>query len=225
MTCALAVDPPAQRADGLPEQGHIGVYMRSILSGLAITAILAFATPAVAQQQPRIIGTYTSVADDKAVLEVEGGEKLNVTITPTTGFARLDKATQSDLKPGLFVGVGARPQQDGSQKAVQIVIFPETMRGTGEGHRAWGVMPEATMTNGAIADTVQAVDGPNFTLNYKDGAQKVTTPGDASVLALTLTDKAALKTGARGQVSGQKQPDGSITAARITIWGDGVNPY
>lgn len=199
--------------------------MRPLPFALCMTAMLALTTPVPAQQAPRLIGTYVSVTGDDAVLEAEGGGRLNIRLSPATAFARLDRAGVADLKAGLFVGVGARPQPDGSQKAVQIVIFPESMRGTGEGHRAWGVMPEATMTNGAIAETVQSVEGGGFTLSYKGGAQKVTTPSDASILMLSLTDRSALKPGARGQVVGTKGEDGAVAATRITLWGEGVSPY
>ena len=137
----------------------------------------------------------------------------------------MERAGTADLKPGLFVGVGARPRKDGTQQAVQIVIFPETMRGTGEGHRAWGVMPEATMTNGAIAETVQSVSGPDFTLTYQGGTQKVTTPADASILALRLVSRADLTSGARGQALATRRDDGTLTAARVTLWAEGVEPY
>ena len=63
------------------------------------------------------------------------------------------KAALADLKPGAFVGVGAMPQPDGSQKAIRVMIFAESQRGTGEGHRPW-VQPGSTMTNATIDTTV-----------------------------------------------------------------------
>ena len=201
--------------------GHI----YKVSSALAFAALLATALPAAGQQGQRIAGDFTAVTATEATLKPDAGDPVQIRLAPNLIVARLEKATSAALKPGVFVGVGARPQPDGSQKAVQIVIFPEEMRGVGEGHRAWGVMPEATMTNGAIAETVQSVDGPNFSLSYKGGEQKVTTPANASILALRLSTRAELKPGARGQVVATKQPDGSLSAARVTIWADGVTPY
>lgn len=196
--------------------------MRAIFHALSLLALLA-GGPALAQQ--RLAGDFTAVTADSLTLQPAGGAAVEVALPASAQFARLARGGMSDLKPGLFVGVGARPQADGSQKAVQIVIFPESMRGTGEGHRAWGVMPEATMTNGAIAETVQSVDGPNFTLTYKDGAQKVTTPADASILLLQGATRAELKPGTRGQIVATQGADGRLTATRVTLWGEGVTPY
>ena len=183
------------------------------------------ALPAAAQEAHRIAGTFVAITDTHATLQREDDAVVKLTLAAGLNVARLEKATTAELKPGVFVGVGARPQKDGTQQAVQIVIFPESMRGVGEGHRAWGVMPEATMTNGAIAETVQSVDGPNFALSYKGGEQKVTTPANASILALRLVTRADLKPGSRGQVVATKQADGSLSVGRITLWADGVTPY
>ena len=193
-------------------------------AGLAL-ALLVGASAAGAQQAQRISGLFIETGDNALTVKTEAGEAIRVALTANLTVARLEKATVADLKPGTFVGVGARPQKDGTQQAVQIVIFPESMRGTGEGHRAWGVMPEATMTNGAIAETVQAVDGPNFTLAYKGGAQKVTTPAEASILALKIVSRGDLKPGLRGQLVATPQGDGSLGAARVTLWAEGVTPY
>ena len=183
------------------------------------------ALPAAAQETQRIAGTFVAITDTHATLQREDNAVVKLTLAAGLNVARLEKATVAELKRGVFVGVGARPQKDGTQQAVQIVIFPESMRGVGEGHRAWGVMPEATMTNGAIAETVQSVDGPNFALSYKGGEQKVTTPANASILALRLVTRADLKPGSRGQVVATKQADGSLSVGRVTLWADGVTPY
>ena len=199
--------------------------LRFCLQAAALFAAIATTGPAMAQETQRFAGTFVTVTDSDATVQPESGPAIKVMLAPALNVARLEKATTADLKPGLFVGVGARPQKDGSQQAVQIVIFPESMRGVGEGHRAWGVMPEATMTNGAIADTVQSVDGPNFSLSYKGGEQKVTTPANASILALRLVTRADFKPGLRGQVIATKQADGSLSVGRVTLWADGVTPY
>lgn len=199
-----------------------------LLQAVCLPATLAalLALPATGQQGAlRLAGVFTEVTATGAQLLPASGKPVTIVFAESLTVARLDKATPAEIKPGLFVGVGARPQKDGSQQAVQIVIFPETMRGTGEGHRAWGVMPEATMTNGAIAETVQSVSGPDFTLTYKGGTQKVTTPADASILALRLVSRADLTSGARGQAAVTRRDDGTLTAARVTLWAEGVEPY
>ena len=197
--------------------------MRRLTASLALIGLFGMA-PAVAQQQ-RLGGEFTAVTVQSLTIQSPEGTATEVALPASVPVARLARAGTADIRPGLFVGVGARPQADGSQKAVQIVIFPESMRGTGEGHRAWGVMPEATMTNGAIAETVQSVSGPNFTLTYKDGTQRVSTPADASILSLQPAERSDIKPGARGQVIATRGSDGKLTATRVTVWGEGVTPY
>src|SRR5258705_4989152 len=83
------------------------------------------------------------------------------------------KASLSDIKQNTFIGVTGMPQADGSQKAVEIHIFPEALRGTGEGHRPWDLMPNSTMTNATVAQQVKRVSGQEITLQYKEGEQKI----------------------------------------------------
>src|SRR4029434_9147879 len=101
----------------------------------------------------------------------EVGE-VTVKLPDTVAVFGVVKATLADVKPGAFIGVGAMPQPDGSQKAIQVMIFAESQRGTGEGHRAWD-RPGATMTNATVDTTVTSVDGQVVTVKYKDGEKKI----------------------------------------------------
>ena len=106
-------------------------------------------------------------------------------------------AKTSDIAKGSFIGVGAKPQPDGTLLAVQVVIFPEAMRGTGEGHRPWGVLPDATMTNATVAETVSRVDGANLVLSYPGGEQKVAITPEATILMAAPAEASELKPGAQ----------------------------
>jgi len=94
-------------------------------------------------------------------------------------IAGIIKASLSDIKQNSFVGVTAMPQPDGSLNAVEVHIFPESMRGTGEGHYPWDLRPQSTMTNANVEQIVSAVDGRTLTLKYKDGEKKITVPANA----------------------------------------------
>ena len=117
------------------------------------------------------------------------------------------------------------PQADGSQRAIEVHIFPEAMRGTGEGHYAWDLRPQSTMTNANVEHAVTAVDGQTLTLKYKDGEKKIIVPPEATVVTYTTGDKAELKPGTKIFIAAAKKlPDGSLEAPRINYGKDGLTP-
>src|SRR5262245_63956077 len=147
--------------------------MRVLLAGGAVGAVLAaLAALGRAQQTVRLRGPIEAVSG--STLTVNAGEAGNVTVKLTDNAAvyGVVKATLADVKPGAFIGVGATPQADGSQRAIQIVIFAEVQRGTGEGHRPWD-RPNTTMTNATVGTTVAGVDGQVVMVKYKDGEKKI----------------------------------------------------
>ena len=101
--------------------------------------------------------------------------RCKVNVTDNVAVFGVVKATIADIKPGAFVGVGAMPQPDGSQKAIRVMIFAESQRGTGEGHRPWA-QPGSTMTNATVDTTVSSVDGQVLMVKYKDGEKKIVIP-------------------------------------------------
>ncbi|HZN27886.1 MAG TPA: hypothetical protein VFB88_00875, partial [Xanthobacteraceae bacterium] len=149
---------------------------RRVLAGAALMAALA-ASSAYAQQQQtvRIRGPIQAV--DGSTLTVKAGEAgdLKVKLADNVAVFGVVKASLADIKPGAFIGVGATPQADGSQRAIQIMIFADVQRGTGEGHRPWD-RPNTTMTNATVDQTVAGVDGQVVTVKYKDGEKKIIVP-------------------------------------------------
>jgi hypothetical protein len=135
------------------------------------------------------------------------------------------KASLSDVKQGGFVGITAMPQPDGTQKAVEIHIFPEAMRGTGEGHRPWDLMPNSTMTNATIDSQVAVSDGQKLVLKYKDGEKTFIVPANVIVVTYVPATAADLKPGAKFMVAAAaKQPDGTLVAQRINVGLNGLSP-
>jgi hypothetical protein len=134
------------------------------------------------------------------------------------------KASLADVKPGSFVGVTALAQPDGTQRALEVHIFPESMRGTGEGHFPWDLQPNSTMTNGNIADAVTAVEGQTFTVKYKDGEQKIFVPTTTPIVTYVAGDKSDLKVGAKVFIVAAKQPDGTLQGRAWRAGRDGVTP-
>ena len=128
------------------------------------------------------------------------------------------KATIADVKPGAYIGVGAMPQPDGSQRAIQVTVMAESQRGLSEGHRPWDARPNSTMTNGSVDQTVESVDGQVVTVKYKGGEQKIVIPPDAVIRTYMVGDKSELKPGAHiAIVRAVKKPDGSLEANRVNV--------
>jgi hypothetical protein len=118
------------------------------------------------------------------------------------------------------------PQPDGSQKALEVHIFPEQMRGTGEGHRPYAPVPNSTMTNGAASGAMVAgVNGSTILVKYKDGEKKIVVPPDAPIVRYEIGGAGDLKPGARFTVlAATRKPDGTLEASRINVGRDGVVP-
>jgi len=136
----------------------------------------------------------------------------------------LTKASLADIKQGSYVGVAGMPQPDGSQKALEVHIFPEAMRGTGDGHRGWDLQPSSTMTNGAVEQSAATSDGQTLTLKYKDGEKKILVGKDTPIVTYTPGEKSELKAGAPIFISAAtKLPDGTLTTPRVNV-GRGVAP-
>jgi len=175
------------------------------------------ASPVQAQveQTARVAGTVERMNGADLVVKTAQSEKTVHLVPATTVFA-LVKATMADVKPGVFVGVGATPQPDDSQRAIRVVIFPESMRGLGEGHRPWD-RPGTTMTNATVDTAVTSVDGQLVTVKYAGGEKKIVIRPDALIATYVTAERTELKSGASVTVNGVVKPNGEIEARRIVI--------
>jgi hypothetical protein len=141
--------------------------------GPAGFALILTASAVNAQDTVRVRGTIDRVEGPVYIVKSRDGSELKVLLADNGGVTAIVKASLSDIKQGSFVGVAGMPQADGSQKAIEVLIFPEAMRGTGEGHYPWDVRPQSTMTNANVEQSVTGVDGQTLTLKYKDGEKKI----------------------------------------------------
>jgi hypothetical protein len=199
----------------------MGNFVSIVLAG---AILLGHATMAQGQgQSQRIVGSIEAVDGRTLVVKTKAGE-AKVNVTENVAVFGVVKATLTDIKPGAFVGVGAMPQPDGSQKAVRVMIFAESQRGTGEGHRPW-VQPGSTMTNATVDTTVASVDGQIVMVRYKGGEKKIVIPPGLPIQMYVAGDKSELKPGAAVLIANAlKKPDGTLEAARINVGRDGVVP-
>lgn len=188
---------------------------------------VALAVPvAWAQEAPlmRIRGTIERVDNSIYVIKARDGADLKVTLADKPQIAGLVKASLSDVKQNQFVGVTAMPQPDGSLKAIEVHIFPEAMRGTGEGHYPWDLRPQSTMTNANVEQIGAVVNGRTLTLKYKDGEKTIFVPDDATIVSYRLGDKSDLKPGAKVFIVAAKQPDGTLEGRAWRVGLDGLTP-
>jgi hypothetical protein len=196
----------------------------------AAAVLLASAVPVAqaqgqAQDKPvRVRGTIERIDGDIYLVKGRDGAELKVKLPDNVMVVSLTKASLADIKQGSYVGVSGLPQPDGSQKALEVHIFPEAMRGAGDGHRGWDLQPSSTMTNGAVGETAASADGQVLTLKYKDGEKKIIVTPETPIVLYVPGEKSELKPGAPVFISAAtRQADGTLQSPRINV-GRGVAP-
>jgi hypothetical protein len=199
--------------------------MRPIVIALALLSMPALAQP-FASEVMRFTGTIEQVdADSVTVRALEGGGTHRVYLTRDAQVFGVRRATLADIRPGAFIGVGAMPNPDGSQRAVRVTVFAESQRGLGEGFRPWDRAPQGTMTNATVAETVTDIDGEVVTVRYKGGEKRIVIPPDARILAYSPGDRSELKIGAKVAILRAKRKlDGSWETDRVNVGRGGVIP-
>ncbi|HEY4133799.1 MAG TPA: DUF5666 domain-containing protein [Alphaproteobacteria bacterium] len=212
--------------------------MKSMFAAVLIAAPLSIlaALPATAQmQQPtKFRGTIQAVQGDTLTYQVRDGATMTVRMTPETRITAVSGTSLSEIKPGSYIGVGAEPEKDGTQRALEVHIFTEAQRGTGEGFHSFDLTPNSTMTNGTVADDMppagQVTQNDSndarriLTLTYKGGQQKVVVPDDAPIVKLAPGSRDLVVAGAKANISGYKAPDGSVTATTMNVGTNGLTP-
>jgi hypothetical protein len=193
---------------------------------LVFASSIAASSIALAQQ-PQIVrlrGAIESVDGQTLMVKGRDGATMTMKLPDGVPIRGIEKKSVADVQQGGFVGITAMPLPDGTQKAVEIHIFPEAMRGTGEGHRPWDLMPNSTMTNGNIDSAVASVDGKELVLKYKDGEKKFVIPANIEVVMFVPGSTADLKPGEKVFVVAKKLPDGALEPVFVTVGHNGVNP-
>ena len=191
---------------------------------LAIGLVVGGATASAQEAPVRVRGTIDRVEGDVFIVKARGGSELRLKLQENAMVVALIKASLADIKQGSYVGVSGMPQPDGSQKALEVHIFPESMRGVGDGHRGWDLQASSTMTNGNVEQTVASADGQVLMLKYKDGEKKIVVPSDIPIVSYVPGNRSELVQGASIFVAAAvKRPDGTLEAPRVNV-GRGVAP-
>jgi len=199
-------------------------FMRAlVLLGLTL---LGFVLPASAQDTVRVRGTVERIEGPVYIVKTRDGSEVKLVTTEDKPlFVAIVPATMKDIKQGMYVGSAGMMQEDGMQKAIEVHIFPESMRGTGDGHYDWDLLPKSKMTNGNVEEAVTAVDGPVLRVKYKDGEKKLVVTPQTVVVTYEIGKREEVQPGTKIFVSAaKKQPDGTLLTPRITYGRNGQGP-
>lgn len=211
--------------------------MKRVLLGSGLTILLAlsvsqFESARAQAQAPQgkpltIRGKIGAVEKGALKVTTSAGDVL-VKFADDVRVGAVETGKLSDIGAGNYVGTTAVKQPDGTLKALEVHIFPESSRGTGEGHRPWDLQPGSTMTN-ANVDKIEAfaaekVQGQLLTLKYKDGEQKIFVPPGTPIVKNVAGDRSLLQPGTGVYIPAVRGEDGTITATRITAGIGGIMP-
>ena len=194
---------------------------------IAMAAVAASSLCAIAQQPPtpsRVRGTIEAVDGDVLKVKSRSGEDVKLHMADDIRLVGIIKISLADIKVGSFIGTTTVPGPDGVPTAVEVHVFPEAMRGTGEGSRPYDLKPNSTMTNATVSESVAGNDGHTLLVKYKDGEKKLIVTPETPVVTYVPADKSDLKVGAKIIAFIKQRPDGSFDASRISVGRDGLTP-
>jgi hypothetical protein len=201
--------------------------MRSTYIAALFIAFLAM--PALAQApaegaRQRVVGTVDKLDGNNLMVKANEGQPVTVVLDDNAAVFGVEKRTLADIKPGDYLASGGIKGTDGKIHAVEVRIFPETLRGTGEGQRAWDAKQDGVMTNATVGTVSQSPAGGVIHVKYKEGESEFTVGPEVPIVAYVAGDRSLLKPGAAIFTVAQKKPDGTLTTGRVTAEKNGVKP-
>jgi hypothetical protein len=220
-------NPPAARHDlkGFKKEETMSSISRTgftILSGALIAVTLGVS--AFAADTVRVRGTVESLQGKTLSVKTREGTNAKITLKDDWKVSSVAKASIDDIKPGDFVGIASLPTADGGDGALEVLIFPAAMKGTGEGSYAWDLKPNSSMTNATVADAVKSVDGHTVTVTYNGQEKKISIPEGTPIVTFASAVEADIKAGATVFVPSEKAADGSMSSGRVVVGTNGVVP-
>jgi len=206
-----------------------------LLTVTALAAALAASAALAQQPQPqtqRVSGTIERVDGSTIYGKGPDGSAITLKLADNAAITAVLKATFADIKPGDYVGTGGVAQADGSQKAVELRIFPRPQADGGHSYEGWSGAPNGTMTNGfvqpagTVGSTLTGAGDPSVVVKYPQGEKRIVITANTHLVRNALGSKDDLKAGAvfRAQAA-TKKPDGTYTAAAIAVGRDGARPF
>jgi hypothetical protein len=199
--------------------------MLARLIPIALAACLC-AGAAIAQNAPptRIRGTVAAVEGNTISISTREGAKVDVLLNDPLTVSTVKQVDLADIRPGTYVGIATRTGADGAMQALEVLVFPEPMRGAGEGHYAWDLEPGSMMTNGTVTGAVEATSGRELSLSFKGGNNKIVVPPGTPIVTFAPAERADLKPGVPIFLIAPKNAEGKLAVSRVTVGKDGVAP-
>ena len=188
---------------------------------IAAVLLAALSAAAVAQAPAnppvRIRGTVESLDGQILTVKARNGESVKVKLADNFVVMGITKASIADIATGKFIGTTTVGQREGALVAEEVHIFPENMRGTGEGHYDWDLRPDSKMTNANVANVEAMASDRVMTVQYKGGEKKILVTSKTVVVSVAPTERSELKPGAPVFINAQRQPDGTLAAPRVNV--------
>jgi hypothetical protein len=190
----------------------------------AFTALASTAAAAAAADGVRVRGTVVSVNADTLLVKSRDGDNVAIKLAPGWKAGGIAKARLADIKPGDFVGIASLPRAAGGDGALEVLIFPPALRGTGEGSYGWDLKPNSSMTNGSVSEAVQSVDGTTVNVVYHGQSKKIVVAPATPVVTFAPAVNADVRPGAAVFVPADRADDGKLSTGRVIVGKDGVVP-
>jgi hypothetical protein len=200
--------------------GRLALAFATALIPIALVSASAFAdgTPV------RVRGSVVSLEGTKLVVHAKDGKDITVNLNENFAALAVVKSSMADIKEGTFIGTATVTQPDSTLRSMEVVVFPDKMRGTGEGHYPWDLGSNSMMTNATVSNAVKGVEGQTITVTYKGGEKKIDVPANVPVVTIVPATKEEIKPGAIVFVPTMRQADDSLTGGAVLFGKDGVIP-
>ena len=206
---------------------HRRIFAAALAVGLFSLTVSA-QTPPTPPTQPtpptRIRGKIASLDGQLLKIDRRDGQKIEVRLNDPLTVTTVKNVPLASVAPGSYIGTATRTGADGKLTAIEVLVFPEAMRGAGEGHYAWDLEPGSMMTNGAVNGVVDGTSGRELKISYKGESNSVTVPPNTPVVTFAPAERADLKAGAPVFLSATKNAEGQFMSGRVTVGKDGVVP-
>ena len=203
------------------------VFPALVLGLTSILSVINLSAPAHAEDKKvapiHVRGCIVTYAGSTLKVKTREGETVDVALADDWKLASVADAKVTDIKPGDFVGIASLPKADGGDGALEVLIFPPAMKGTGEGSYGWDLKPDSSMTNATVADAVKGVDGRTVTVTYHGKEKKIAIPDGTPVVTIAAATKDDLVPGAIVFITAEKAATGPI-AHQVVVGKNGVVP-
>ena len=201
----------------------MSVRRRTLIAALLAAPAAACSLPRSEPVPDRVRGTITKVVGSYVTVRMRSGRKVIVAVASDAPISRVLPAQFSDIKTGSYIGTAAMDQTNGTLRALEVQLFPEDLRGLGQGHHPWDLEPTSTMTNGTVAE-ISGANGRTLTVKYLGGSQTVVVPPDAPVVTYAPGSMADLVPGAHVVISVEAATDAMPRGKRVVVGADGMTP-